>query len=236
MTTSRTGVAIVTGAGTGIGRSAALQLAEAGYAVALVGRRVAKLRESAETIGDAAETLVIPADIADPQAPKKILDVTLARWGQVDVLVNNAGTVSDVALGQTTDDLLDESFAVNAFGPARLIAQLWPVFERQAGGCVVNVSSISTVDPFPGLSVYAAAKSALESLARSVTSEGREIGVRAYNVAPGIVETDMLRSLWSEDEIPREQTLPPDEVARVVVECVLGKRPEGSGSTIVVRG
>jgi len=229
-------VAIVTGAGTGIGRQACLMLAEQGYALALVGRRTDKLdavaAEIAAAAGDDRTTHAIRADLLEPSAAKTVVDATVERWGRIDCLVNNAGGVEIEPIEATGDDLLQRTFEVNAFSPARLIAASWPIFQRQRSGCVINVSSRSTVDPFPGLSVYAAAKSALESLTRSIINEGRSMGITAYNVAPGAVETPMLRALWSEDELPPSQAMAPDEVARVIVDCILGRREQDLGQTI----
>jgi NAD(P)-dependent dehydrogenase (short-subunit alcohol dehydrogenase family) len=225
-----TPVAIVTGAGTGIGRATCLMLAEQGYALTLVGRREHKLEAVSDEIDQ--QTQVIAADLLEPSAASAIVSTAADRWGRIDCLVNNAGAVELAPIDQTADDLLQRTFEVNTFSPARLIAAAWPIFVGQERGCVINVSSMATADPFPGLSVYAAAKSALESLTRSIVNEGRELGITAYTIAPGAVETPMLRSLWNEDDLPPSQAAAPDEIAQAIVDCVMGRRKEDVGATI----
>jgi NAD(P)-dependent dehydrogenase (short-subunit alcohol dehydrogenase family) len=229
-------VAIVTGAGGGIGRAVSLLLATAGYCLTLVGRTEATLertsRDLAELVAAPPGTLIVPADIGDAEQAMSVVDMTLEQWGRADVLVNNAGAAPSAPLDETNQDLLYRTFAINAFGPFHLVARLWPIFGRQKSGCVVNVSSIATVDPFPGLSVYAASKAAMESLTRSIVQEGRQQGITAYSVLPGAVETPMLRRLLSREQLPADQTLEPSAVARVIVDCILGERPSDLGRTI----
>jgi NAD(P)-dependent dehydrogenase (short-subunit alcohol dehydrogenase family) len=231
-------VAIVTGAGSGIGRAICEVLAAAGRRIALVGRREAALEETMAGIAarsvTAPEMLLLPADLSDARQARSVVDLTLAQWGRVDAVVNNAGVAPRAAIDETDEDLVYETFAVNTFGPAHVIARAWPAFVRRRTGCVVNVSSLASSEPFPGFFVYGATKSALESLVRSVAREGAEHGVVAWNVAPGAVEAPALRKLFSEREIPRERALDPFDVARIVADCVLGRRPEPSGSTIRV--
>ncbi len=232
---SESTVVIVTGAGTGIGRETCLLLAELGHRLTLVGRRRDKLEATRDDISGAGfdqGIQVVAADLTEPASATAVVSVAGEKWGRVDCLINNAGGVDLVPIEETSDELLERTFEVNAFSPARLVAALWPIFRRQRCGCVVNVSSKATADPYPGLSAYAAAKSALESLTRSILTEGRALGVRSYCIAPGAVETPMLRALWNEDELPPSQAMPPRDVAQVVVDCITGKREQDLGLTI----
>jgi NAD(P)-dependent dehydrogenase (short-subunit alcohol dehydrogenase family) len=228
-------VAIITGAGSGIGRAVAVLLAQAEYQLALVGRTTSKLEATEGTVRRSnTDPLSITADLARPEGARSAIEKALARFGRLDVLVNSAAIAPLRPIEETNWQLLERIFRSNFHGPAMLVAELWPVFVRQAGGCVVNVSSMATVDPFPGLSVYAASKAALDSLTRSIVIEGRTNNIRAFSVAPGAVETPMLRANFSTTFLPAHRTLDPMDVARVIADCVLGKREDQIGRTILL--
>jgi NAD(P)-dependent dehydrogenase (short-subunit alcohol dehydrogenase family) len=244
-------VAIVTGAGSGIGRATCELLADAGYRLTMAGRNEQSLLKTDELLAEETaqppETLIVPADVSDREQAQSIVDLTMERWGRIDGLVNNAAILVARPIDQTDEELLFGTFAVNMFGPAYLAARCWPIFVKQAGAkvtgsvrkesgaCVVNVSSMASIDPFNGLSAYAASKAALESLTRSIVNEGRAFGMRAFSVAPGAVETAMLRSLFDEVRLPPMRTLDPQEVAQVIVDCVEGRRENEMGKVIVVK-
>ncbi len=231
-------VAIVTGAGSGIGRCVCSLLADARYRLVLVGRSESKLKTTMAEIkthsASPPEMLLVPADLTDAEQAMSVVDTAVDRWGRLDALVNNAGVATLAPIESTTADLLSRTFAANAFSAAYLIGRAWPIFQRQGRGCIVNVSSLAAADPFNGFFVYAASKSALESMTRSAMKEGEGYGVRAFTVAPGAVETPMLRSLFSERDIPRDATLDPNTVAHVVCDCILGRRDAEVGGTIDV--
>jgi meso-butanediol dehydrogenase/(S,S)-butanediol dehydrogenase/diacetyl reductase len=227
-------VAIVTGAGSGIGRAVCARLARVPYRIALVGRTAASLEETAGEL-DGAETLVVPVDLSTATAAAPVVAAVVERWGRVDVLVNNAGCAPREPIDTTTAATLDYAFGVNAFGPAGLIAAVWPIFHRQGSGCLVNVTTMGVLDPFPGLFAYAAAKSALDSMTRSAHNEGAGFGVRAFSVAPGAVETKLLREAFPVNELPEAATLDPDAVAQVVCDCILGRREADRGRTVTVQ-
>ncbi len=249
-------VSIVTGAGTGIGRAVSRQLSEAGYAIALVGRRREKLEETAKSL--AGESMIIPVDLAGPEAAGEVVETVHSEWGRIDALINNAGLAEVVPIPDTTEDFMQRTFAINTLAPARLIAHVWSIMKEQGesnesnkegalahgqsvggsvgggGGCIVNVSTMGVVDPFPGFFLYAASKAAVESLTRSIYNEGSKLGIKGYSVAPGAVETAMLRASFSEDVLPTSATLNPEDVAAVIVACVLGERPEDEGKSILI--
>lgn len=227
-------VAFITGAGSGIGAACARLLAARGHAVALVGRRHDMLESVRASLTDPSRHLSIPADVADSERAAEAIDRTVEAFGRIDALVLAAGTAPKVPIEQTTEAVLEESFFVNAFGKAFPIVRAWPIFKRQRSGRVVIVSTIGTIDPFPGFFAYAASKAALDSLTRSCHTEGARRGIRAFCVNPGAVETPLLRSNFPEKVLPHSRTLSPEAVAQVALDCIEGRREQDRGKVIPV--
>ena len=227
-------IAIVTGAGSGIGAACARLLAARGHAVVLVGRDFDKLEAVRASMEEPTRHLSMAADVADSGLAHEVVDRTLEAYGRLDALVLNAGVAPKATIDQTTEEVLEQAFFVNAFGPAFMVTRAWPAFRRQRSGRVVFVSTLGTTDPFPGFFAYAASKSAVDSFARSIRAEGKAIGVKAFAVNPGCVETEILRRNFPEKVIPREKALPPEAVAEVIVACACGDRDADNGNAIVV--
>lgn len=231
-------VALVTGAGSGIGRATAIALSREGYAVALAGRREAMLRATL-TLMAADDASVVPRDLSQPGEGRECVRECVRRYGRLDVLVNNAGLGEVVPIADVREETLERAFAINTMAPATMILEAWPTFAAQharegRGGCVVNISSMATIDPFAGFFAYAASKAGLNLMAASIAKEGSSIGVRAFALAPGAVETPMLRAAFDESIVPKDQCLAPEDVARAVVACVRGERDQHNGRTTPV--
>ncbi len=230
-------VALITGAGSGIGRATALAFARAGYALALVGRRDDKLRETASLAG--VDAHVHAADITSASAATGAVRACLSRYGRVDVLINNAGVGVVAPIPQTSDELLEQTYRLNAFAPAWMTREAWSAFTTQhaasgVGGCVITISSMASIDPFPGFFAYAGSKAAASIMAASIAKEGAAIAVRAFALAPGAVETSMLRASFDESMIAREQTLPPSHVADIALACARGDHDGLNGRNIPI--
>ncbi len=236
-------VAIVTGAGSGIGRATALALAREGLRIVLVGRRAEPLDETLDDFPEHADGVIAPMDVSDPASGAQMVTAALGSFGRLDVLINNAAAAPLLPIDKTTPEILQQVYMTNAVGPACAIAAAWTVFLRQhaegrrspIGHCIVNVSTLGTDDPFPGFFAYAASKAPLNLMAKSCAKEGREIGVRAFAVAPGAVETPMLRAIFDRDALPGEHCLSPETVAEEILACVSGERDIKNGQTIFMR-
>ncbi|MCW5754459.1 MAG: SDR family oxidoreductase [Phycisphaeraceae bacterium] len=224
-------VAVITGASSGIGLASARLLAGQGWGVVLAARGQVALEQTAADLGSDAHLVV--ADVGEAAGCEAIVSAAVERFGRVDALVNNAGFAPLASIEATSDDLLSRVYAVNALGPARLIARVWPIMAAQRSGCIVNVSTIGAVrEPFPGFFAYASAKASLGVMARSCALEGRRLGIRAFAVAPGAVETPMLRANFDAKAIAPSRCLAASEVAEVIVACIRGDRDSENGRTI----
>ncbi|MGW0857025.1 SDR family NAD(P)-dependent oxidoreductase [Streptomyces sp. NPDC002690] len=194
-------IVAVTGAGTGIGRATARAFAAEGAHVVAIGRRSAPLEETA---AGRDRITPLPVDITAEGEPERIVQAVLEAHGRLDVLVNNAGIVRSGALGTLTPEKIAAQLATNLVAPILLAQAALPLLETP-GGVIVNVSTSVGQRAWPGNSVYAATKAALELLTRSWAVELAPHGVRVVAVAPGAIETP----------IGEHQGLTPERVAAV---------------------
>ncbi|MGC4034044.1 MAG: SDR family oxidoreductase [Tepidisphaeraceae bacterium] len=224
-----TKIAIVTGAGRGIGRATAIELSQRGYVVVLVARTESQLDETALLCPG--ETVVLPTDVRDAAAVASNVSRVIHRFGRVDALVNNAGLAPLGPFLETVDQYNDV-LATNLGAAVRFTQAVWPTMLRQKAGVVVNLSSYAARDPFPGFSLYAAAKAAVNGFTTALAKEAEPAGIRVHAVAPAGVETEMLRKIAAEDVVPPESTLTPQAVAKVIAGCVTGDLAATSGETV----
>jgi 3-oxoacyl-[acyl-carrier protein] reductase len=222
-------VAIITGAGRGIGRATAIELAKRGYRLALAARSEDQLTETSRLAGTGA---VVPTDVTDARQIDSLVEKTVALHNGIDALVHCAGYAPSVPVEQMTDAQWRDAIDINLSSAFYLARTVWPIFRKQRSGVIVNISSVSCRDPFPGFAAYGAAKAALNVFSLVLAREGKEIGVRVHTVAPGAVETEMFRTLATEEQWPREKTLDPSDVARVIAQCVEGDLRHTSGEVI----
>jgi NAD(P)-dependent dehydrogenase (short-subunit alcohol dehydrogenase family) len=185
-------VAIVTGAGSGIGLATARLLAEEGCRLVLVDVDEKKLEAAEEIIAgqNVLEILKCVCDVSQEKQVMNVADETMMRFGRLDIIVNNAGLMIFKSLEEHTAEDWIKIFGVDLGGAFFFTRE---AFRRMNGGVIVNVSSIHAIETTPLVSSYAAAKAALLSLTRSAAIEGKPKGIRVNAVLPGAVETPMLR-------------------------------------------
>jgi 3-oxoacyl-[acyl-carrier protein] reductase len=184
-------VALVTGAARGIGAATARAFARAGTRVALLDREAADLAAAAaETDG-----LAIPADVTDDAGVRRAVDGVVARWGRLDILVNNAGIVRDAALADVTDDDWAATLDVNLRGTMLCARAAVPHMKAAGFGRILSATSIVAQTGNYGQTAYAASKAGIVGLTRTWARELGPRGITANAVAPGFIDTSMVKSV-----------------------------------------
>ncbi|HEX4360537.1 MAG TPA: SDR family oxidoreductase [Pseudonocardia sp.] len=182
--------ALVTGGARGLGEAISRRLASAGARVALVGRDKDRLAALAAELPH--EPLVVPADLAEPDAPLAALDAAVTEFGRLDVLVNNAGLSLGGPSHLLTAADLDRIFALNVRAGLLLAAHGAPHIAEAGGGSIVFLSSVLSHRGTPGAVPYAASKGALDAATKALAAEWGPSGVRVNSVRPGVTRTDMV--------------------------------------------
>jgi short-subunit dehydrogenase len=189
-------VALITGASQGLGAEIARLFARNGYRLAITARGASALEEMRQELEGQTEVLAIAGDVGDPQHAERLVHETLARFGRVDVLINNASTLGPTPMPELEGypgDALAEVFAVNAIAPLHLAQLVLPGMRERGEGAIINVTSDAGVEAYPGWGGYGASKAALEHISRTLAAELEGSGVRVYVVDPGDMNTAMHR-------------------------------------------
>jgi NADP-dependent 3-hydroxy acid dehydrogenase YdfG len=217
-------VALVTGAGSGIGRACAIALGEAGYAVVLAGRDETKLKETASQMKG--ETLSVSTDVSNPGSVKKLFALTKEKFGRLDVLFNNAGTGAPgtILLEDLTFEQWTNVVSTNVTGPFLCTQEAFNIMKAQTpmGGRIINNGSISATAPRPNSAPYTSTKHAITGLTKSTSLDGRK-----YDIACGQIDIGNAASVMTarmsggvpqaDGTMKPEPTMDVNEVARAVV-------------------
>jgi NAD(P)-dependent dehydrogenase (short-subunit alcohol dehydrogenase family) len=192
------GVAVVTGAGTGVGKAAALALLADGYAVALAGRRREPLEEVAAASGAGAAALVQSTDVANPESVRQLFDGAVKAFGRVDVLFNNAGVnAPGVPLEDLTFEQWKNVIDINLTGMFLCIQQAFRVMKAQTprGGRIINNGSISAHTPRPNSIAYTASKHGVMGLTKTASLDGRKYDIAVGQIDIGNAATEMAQRM-----------------------------------------
>ncbi len=188
-------IALITGAGSGIGRVTALALWEAGYSIVLAGRRENKLRDTWSTAGVSDDrVLIVPTDVSDRQAVIQLFAKTKARFGRLDLLFNNAGiNAPAIPLEALSDEQWLDVVAVNLTGAFWCLREAYKLMKAQQpqGGRIINNGSISAHVPRPHSAAYTATKHALTGLTKSTALDGRDYNIACGQIDIGNTRTEM---------------------------------------------
>ncbi|HXM19524.1 MAG TPA: glucose 1-dehydrogenase [Candidatus Tumulicola sp.] len=235
--------AVVTGAGTGIGRAIAHAFARAGAKVMLSGRRREPLEAVMQEVrGLGGSAVVHPADVSVQPEAKGLIEAAVAQFGRLDVLVNNAGRPYDTLILRMKWDALDEALAVNLKSMFYTCGAAGKIMIGQKGGSIINVSSVVALTGNAGQSAYVAAKAGVIGLTKSLAQEFGSRNVRVNAIAPGFIETDMTAQLPDAvkatylGRVPLRRFGTADEVASVALFLAGDASAYISGQTLAVDG
>ncbi len=234
-------VAIVTGAGRGIGRTIAASLSKAGYKLVLNYRsNVAELEAFVQEIG--ATAVLVQGDISNFDDAEKLVAAAVENYGRLDLLVNNAGITKDVLLVRMSEDDFDSVNTTNLKGTFNCSKHAAKVMFKQRSGSIINISSVVGIMGNIGQSNYAASKAGVIGFTKAVARELAPRGVRVNAVAPGFIATAMTEVIPEEAKKAMLQNIPmgkfgePEDVANVVLFLASDEAKYITGQVISVNG
>lgn len=240
-------VAVVTGAGRGIGRGIAVRLSTAGYRVALTSRSEAELRDTSADCPS--ETMALPTDITSSEAIDELFTTVEQRWGRVDVLVANAGSGVSASIARTTDEQWQQMLDLNLTAPFRCIRRAVPGMVERGHGRIVLIASVAAKQGDPYISAYTASKHGALGVVRAAAAELATSGVTVNAVCPGYVDTPMTeRTIASiaektgrtpeearaalERKQPNRRLVTVDEVTDAAMLCITNAAMNGQGINV----
>jgi 3-oxoacyl-[acyl-carrier protein] reductase len=212
-------VALVTGAGRGIGRAIAVQLARAGFGLCLAARTREQLEETRRITGlPPNRSLIVLADLAERDAPENVFGAALDHFGRIDLLINNAGWAPPrTLLTRMTADEVARVLNVNLHAPIVLTRLAAIEMIKRGSGTIINIASMAALNAGAGEAAYSAAKAGLVTFTHSCFAEFRAAGVRICVIVPGLTDTDLIPN---NKRLDRTLMLSPDDVARLVMTAI----------------
>lgn len=192
-------VALITGAGGGIGRALTQRLSAMGFRLALLGRSLDKLRAAAEAAGQREGALLMTGDLTDPAFLQGVIGRVVKNFGRLDVLVNNAGICFVKDMEKTGYDEFDAMMRTNVYAPYLLCRDAIAPLRRSDCATILNIGSVVSHKGYPTQSAYATAKHALLGMTKALAAEVYRDGIRVHIICPGAVNTDMARTVSRPD-------------------------------------
>jgi NAD(P)-dependent dehydrogenase (short-subunit alcohol dehydrogenase family) len=240
-------VAMVTGAGGGVGKAISKRLASEGCKVIMLGRDRNKLQKAASEIGNKKNTMTVIADITKEAEILSAIDQTINSFDRIDILVNNAGTINDpTPFHETTEDEWDDLVKTNLFGMFRMTKAVLPLMMKNGGGSIINISSVLGIRSIPRvpLAVYAVTKAGVIMFTRSIAVEYGQYKIRCNCIAPSTIRSSIIEPYLQDDEAKKvlESAFPlhvigePDDISGAVAYLCSDDSKWITGTTMMVDG
>jgi len=225
--------AIITGASSGIGRSIAMQLAKMDYALAVTGRNEENLiRLKALVEAEGSECLTLVADLCKEDAAKWIVEKTMDPFGQIDVLVNNAGIAQYAPISETDAEMWDLIFKVNVRAPFLLCKEAVPLLKKSKNPFIINIASVVGFKGYVGQAAYTSSKHALTGFTKVLAKEVQKEGIRVHLISPGGVNTAMATAM--RPDIDTKDLILPEEIAELI-EFLVTRKGKGTIDHFYIR-
>jgi NAD(P)-dependent dehydrogenase (short-subunit alcohol dehydrogenase family) len=240
-------VAMVTGAGGGVGKAISKRLSSEGCKVIMLGRDRNKLQKAASEIGNKKNMMTVIADITKEAEVLSAIDQTINSFDKIDILVNNAGTINDpTPFHEMTEDQWDDLVKTNLFGMFRMTKAVLPLMMRNGGGSIINVSSVLGIRSIPRvpLSVYAVTKAGVIMFTRSIAVEYGQYKIRCNCIAPSTIRSSIIEPYLQDDEAKKvlESAFPlhvvgePEDISGAVAYLCSDDSKWITGTTMMVDG
>ncbi len=239
-------VALVTGASKGIGKAIAELYAQAGAKVVVSSRKQDAVDAvAAEIKSKGGDALAVTCNVGDASDIQKLIDATLASFGTIDILVNNAAANPSFGpVVETSESSFDKIMAVNVKGPFELAKKVYPILKAKKNGSVINISSVGGLRPEPGLGIYSMSKAALISLTKVMAKEWGDDNIRVNVICPGLIKTKFSEALWSNEKImhtmmkmlPIKRVGTPEEIAALALYLASDASSYSTGSVFTADG
>lgn len=240
-------VAIVTGAGGGVGKAISKRLSSEGCKVIMLGRDRTKLQKAASEIGNKKNTMTVIADITKEAEVLSAIDQTINSFDKIDILINNAGIINDpTPFHEMSEDQWDDLVKTNLFGMFRMTKAVIPVMIENGGGSIVNISSVLGIRSIPRvpLSVYAATKAGVIMFTRSIAVEYGQYKIRCNCVAPSTIRSSIIEPYLQDEEAKKllESTFPlhvigePEDISGAVAYLCSDDSKWVTGTVMMVDG
>lgn len=210
-------VAVITGGGGGIGRATVQALAREGAKIALCGgNNVEKLTKTADIVNECgAEVFILPGNLIDPDFLENCITKIATHFGQIDILINNAGVALNKPFEETSLEDFDKVFSINVKVPFVLCQKVLPYLRKSDHAAIINISSVVGHKGYVNQAAYAASKHAILGFSKSLANEVYTQNIRVHTICPGGVYTDMVKV--ARPDLTGEDMITPDEMADIIL-------------------